>query len=160
MRVTRTFQGYKGVAEYGCVCGQCGKALKRKVVVEHTVNPFNKNEAGEVKTVAEVSRDAQAEAQRQAAAKEGETTTCKDCEDAPNRALLLAMAAEPERAFPQPERFYGSPMQVLEDRGHVFRIHVSCECGSDCCSGWKRSTAFKLTPTGIKRAGKLQAQAA
>lgn len=153
---TVTFQGYKGRATYTCECDTCGKTLTRTAVVEHTVSPFNKNDDGSQRTPAEVRACAYAEAQREAVEKQDSKVTCVDCEDQPNRVLLLEMAAEPERVFPEPERYFNSPMHVLADRHQVDRVYEKCECGSDCCSGWKRKAGYRITPKGLKRAATLQ----
>lgn len=157
---TVTFQGIKARATYQCECGTCGKKLTRTAIAEHTVNPFNKNDSGVPKTEREVYYAAKAEAEREAAEKQGSKVTCIDCEDEPNRALLLEMAAEPQRVFPEPERYFNSPMHVLADRHHVDRVYEKCECGSACCSGWKNKAGFRVTPKGLKRATALKAKAA
>jgi hypothetical protein len=157
---THTFDVCAATAPYTCACGGCGKTLNRVAKVEHTVNPFNKNDDGSIKTRSEVYRSADLAAREEAAKLEGSVQTCRDCEDAPNRALLLEMAAEPERVFPQPERFWNSPLHVLEDRKHVAAVHEKCACGSDCCSGWKNRHGYRITPAGIKRAASLQQKAA
>lgn len=153
---TLNFRGYKGSASYSCTCGTCGKTLKRTVTVEHTVNPMNKNEDGSVKTAAEVSASAYAAARAQAAEKEGSVETCRDCDEAPMKALLLEMAAAPDKVFPRPDPYWSSPMHYLADRKQVAEVHERCECKSECCSGWKRSPGFKVTPAGIKRAAKFK----
>jgi hypothetical protein len=115
MRTTTvTFQGYKGEASYACTCGGCGKTLKRKIVVEHTSNPFNG-----FKSPSECHRSATEEARAQAAKLEGAVVTCKTCEEAPMKALLLAMAAEPARFFKVEGRYWNSPMHHLVDRKHA-----------------------------------------
>lgn len=43
-------------------CPTCGKRVTRSRTFEQTVNPFNKNEDGSVKTWAEVSADVRREA--------------------------------------------------------------------------------------------------
>ncbi len=63
---TYTFQGYKGRAEHRFTCPQCGKPNRhRTFTVEHTVNPFNKNDDGSVKTPKEVQASARLAAQKQ-----------------------------------------------------------------------------------------------
>lgn len=159
MLIRTTYDGVKRSADYTCTCGSCGKTLKRKVVVEHTVNPFNKNEAGEPKTRTEVGQAAQAEAIRQAAEKQGSVETCRDCDEAPNRELLLAMAAEPDKVFPQPERYWSSPMHVLADRKQVEAVYEKCTCGAPCCSGYINRNGYRITKLGRERAAKLIAEA-
>lgn len=54
---THTFQAYPAVAKATFTCGSCGKAKRtRSFRVECTVNPFNKNEDGTMKTPFEVRR--------------------------------------------------------------------------------------------------------
>jgi hypothetical protein len=139
---TITFQGYKGQAPYTCSCSGCAKVLKRIATVEHTVNPFNKNEAGEVKSPAEVRASAQAAAEAEARKLEGVPQLCRSCEDAPNRALLLSMAAHPHKVFPEPQRYWNSPMHYLEDRKQVEGLFDS---------EWNR-IGYRITPAGLKRA--------
>jgi hypothetical protein len=156
MRTTTIkFDMVKGSARYLVTCASCGKLLNRTVTIEQSVNPFNKNAAGSPKTYAEVSASARAAAVMEAKRLTHEPAACRDCEDAPNRTLLLEMAAEPERVFAEPARFWNSPMHVLEERKQVERVHIRCTCGSDCCSGYKRSPGFKITKAGRQRATTL-----
>lgn len=58
-----TFPAYKGRASCTFTCRACQKPKrKRAFTVEMTVNPFNKNEDGTVKTASEVLKDAHARA--------------------------------------------------------------------------------------------------
>jgi hypothetical protein len=129
--------------------------LSRTASVEHTVNPFNRNEAGEVRTAREVAACAQLEADKLAAKLAAEPAVCRDCEEAPQRTLLLAMAAEPDRVFPAPERYWGSPMQTLADRKQVESAYAKCECGAPCCSGYSSLGGYRVTRLGMARAAKL-----
>ncbi len=62
---TYNFRGYKARAKLSFTCACCGKPNRtRSITVEHTVNPFNKNPDGTVKTSLEVMRSASAEAKR------------------------------------------------------------------------------------------------
>lgn len=155
---TYTFRAYKGSASYTCSCRECGKTLKRSASSEMTVNPFNKNDDGTVRTPAEVQRCAYDAAKAEAQKLEGSDTICRDCEEAPRRALLLAMAAEPERVFPPEAKHWGSPMHYLEDRKQVAPVHERCDCKADCCSGWKKSPGYRITKAGKERAAKLNAK--
>jgi len=152
---TINYRPIKAQYGYTCPCENCGKTLKRNATVEHTVNPYNKNEAGEVRTASEVYTAAKAEAIETAQKLQDVPSLCRDCEDAPNRALLLEMAGDPEKVFPSELHTWGSPMHVLKDRGHVDHAHERCDCGSDCCSRYKNNPGFRITPLGIKRAEKL-----
>ncbi len=152
---THTFDGVKGEASYTCGCSGCGKVLNRKATVEHTINPFNKNDAGAMKTRAEVQSDAYAAAAVEAKRLAAEPAICRTCEEAPMKALLLEMAADPDRVFPTPEPYWNSPMHVLVDRKQVESAYAKCECGSACCSGWVRQNGYRITRDGIKRAKKI-----
>jgi len=55
--------------------GGCGRTLKRQRKFWQTLNPFNKNAAGEVKQPTEI----QAELQAELAAWQEEPETCKHC---------------------------------------------------------------------------------
>lgn len=56
-----TFQVVKVAAERTVKCA-CGKSTKRRKTFERTINPFNKNADGSVKSASEVRAQAQAEA--------------------------------------------------------------------------------------------------
>lgn len=156
---TINFQGVKAHAEYACNCSDCGKLLKRKVTVEHTINPFNTDEDGAVKTRAQVYASAQAEAKASAEVLQRGANTCRDCEEKPNRDLLLAMAAAPDRIFPEPPNYWASPMHFLADRKQVESVYEKCLCGSACCSGYINRNGYRITALGKKRAATLLAQA-
>lgn len=158
MRTTTvTFRGYKGQATYACSCGGCGKGLKRKVTIEHTVNPFNTNEDGSVRTAAEVQRRAQAEADAKAAELEGAVVTCKDCEEKPMRDLLIAMAAEPTRFFQVEGRYWGSPMHYLVDRKQAVE-HISFKDGNRHNYDPDNIVhdGYRITAAGLVRASKFK----
>lgn len=150
-----TYRGVKGDAAYTATCGHCNKTVNRKAVVEHTVNPFNTNVAGEIKSVAEVRSDAYEAAKLEAASLQGTIITCRDCEDADNRALLLEMLKDPDGEHPEPDDYWRSPMRVLEERKHVQRDHKRCTCGAPCCSGYSNKAVFRLTKKGKERAANL-----
>lgn len=58
------FEVVKAVAEHIVCCGGCGKKAKRRKTFECTINPFNRNEDGTVKTKTEVQAQAQAKADK------------------------------------------------------------------------------------------------
>jgi hypothetical protein len=153
--ITTTFREEKRSADYRCGCQGCGKVLNRKAVVAHTVNPWNKNEQGEPKSRSEVGQDAQRAADAEAIRLADVPAWCRDCEEQPNKDLLLAMAAEPERVFPRPEKFWGSAMHTLQDRKQVDSAYDRCECGSACCSGYIDLGGFRINRAGIARAAKF-----
>jgi len=155
---TYTFNTVRGEEPYKCTCGSCGKTLRRRAVVENTINPYNRTEDGTPKTRSQVYWDARAAAKVEAARLEGTETICRDCEEKPRRDLLLAMAAAPETEFPKPERYWNSAMHYLEDRKQVEQRHTKCECGAPCCSRWRTSEGYFITELGKKRAAKFQAK--
>lgn len=87
MRRTIRFQGIKAREHYTCQCGSCGKTLRRVVTVEHTINPFNRNPDGTLRTASEVRANALVEAKRIAGEKQGGVVTCRNCERAAQRGI-------------------------------------------------------------------------
>lgn len=78
---TYTFQGYKGRGAHRFTCPCCGKPNRvRTFTVEHTVNPFNKNPDGSIRTASEVSANAHnaARTERDQFAKEPLCATCEN----------------------------------------------------------------------------------
>jgi hypothetical protein len=78
---TYTFAGHKGRATHTFTCPNCGKPNRtRTFTQEHTVNPFNKNPDGSVKTSLEVMRSAKAAAvkERDQFAKAPLCSTCEN----------------------------------------------------------------------------------
>lgn len=57
--------------------GGCGRRLKRQRKFWQTLNPFNKNAAGEVKSAVEIQKELFTERQ----AWESESETCSQCKD-------------------------------------------------------------------------------
>jgi len=81
MRISVTFRAYRGRASHSFTCPACGKPKRSRVfTVEHTVNPFNKNADGFVKTASEVWREAQRAAEAELAAFKREPL-CSTCEN-------------------------------------------------------------------------------
>ena len=79
---TYVFPVHRGHADCTFTCPSCGKAKrKRAFTAEHTVNPFNKNADGSVKSPSEVSQGARADAKLQRDQFLTEPL-CKACEDA------------------------------------------------------------------------------
>ncbi len=54
MRITTTFDKIKHVEKRNGKCPVCGKRVQRSQTFEETVNPYNRNEDGTVKTAHEV----------------------------------------------------------------------------------------------------------
>ena len=106
---TTNYRVAKGICSYKCKCSICDKSLLRKITVEYTVNPFNKNKDGNVKTYQEVQIEAFQEAKRKASKLEGTLVTCRTCEEKPVNDLLLEMYNQPDTSFPIPDPFNGSP---------------------------------------------------
>jgi hypothetical protein len=152
MLISTTYPVCRAETRYECSCGGCGKKLIRKATVEHTVNPFNVNDTGAPKTRSEVYRDAQAAADRRAEELAGSEVMCRNCEEEPMRDLLLEMAAAPDKAFPEPARMWGSPMQTLLDRGHVKHVYETCQH----CGHTVYTRAYKVTQKGVERASKFK----
>lgn len=75
-----TFDQHWGHAVANVACLKCGRISKRHVREYCTVNPFNKNADGSVKTPAEVLSDAQRDAADSAARQEAEGRVCRLCE--------------------------------------------------------------------------------
>lgn len=91
---TYTFPAYKGRAEHRFDCPACGKTKRlRAFTVEHTVNPFNKNDDGSAKRPSEVIHDAKMAAVklRDQFAKR---PLCASCENALSFAERRAIQAE------------------------------------------------------------------
>lgn len=160
MRTMRlTFQRYKGSAPYKVGCSICGKLLKRTATEEHTVNPFNKNEDGSVKTVAQVQASAQAAAEEMAIKLSQKPTTCRDCDEAPMRELLLEMAAKPDECVPEPVPYWGSAMHYLFDREQVERAYTFRNgVEGDFSEGNFTRDGYRITELGKARAAKLLVQ--
>lgn len=55
--VTTTFQAVALRVTKKGNCPVCGKAVQRSTKIENTVNPYNRNDAGEVKSFDEVRDD-------------------------------------------------------------------------------------------------------
>lgn len=55
--VTTRFEVVKAYGVKTAKCPICGKRVKRQRTFEATINPFNKNEAGQIKTRHEVFAD-------------------------------------------------------------------------------------------------------
>lgn len=70
---------YHGTKSVPCKC--CGKRLQRKKTHEATINPWNKNADGSVKTRNEVQADLIEKDKEWRKQPE----TCKDCKTAPKR---------------------------------------------------------------------------
>ena len=62
--ITTRFKPIKAWREKLGKCPVCGKRVVRKATFEHTVNPFNKNKDGNIKSDSEVRQDVNAEADR------------------------------------------------------------------------------------------------
>ncbi len=61
-------------------CVGCGKNRTRTVTVTHTVNPFNRNEAGEVRSAQEILDRVREELAGQVKKTAGQTIICRTCE--------------------------------------------------------------------------------
>lgn len=74
--ITTTFQEVNlyGTKSVKCA-GNCGRTLKRQRKFWQTLNPWNKNAAGELKTVADIRTELQLELDRW----QQEPEVCKHC---------------------------------------------------------------------------------
>jgi hypothetical protein len=76
-----TFLAYKGRASCIFTCAACKKEKRiRTFTVEHTLNPYNRNDDGSPKTATDVLRDAQAAAKLECEQFQA-YPLCKRCED-------------------------------------------------------------------------------
>lgn len=82
MTRTRTinFREIVGREKYTVTCTSCGKTLTRTAKVVQTVNPFNKNADGSVKTANQVFTSACAEAVALAAKLAAQRAVCRGCQ--------------------------------------------------------------------------------
>ena len=86
-----TFRGIKGRAEHRFTCPSCVKTNRvRTFTSEKTVNPFNVNHDGSVKTPAEVSKSAAAAARAERDRFITEPL-CATCENALDYAARMAL---------------------------------------------------------------------
>ena len=76
MYVTHRFRAVKHPAVKSLPCPICGKKLRRRRTFEQTINPFNKNANGTVKTELDIVQELEA----QAAAWETEAEPHSKCE--------------------------------------------------------------------------------
>jgi hypothetical protein len=77
VRITTTYEQVTHQVKRRVKCdGGCGRTLTRQSTFTATVNPFNKNPDGTVRTYAEVHRNLVAEAERWQP-----TATCRVCSD-------------------------------------------------------------------------------
>lgn len=78
--VTTRFEPVKWSEKVRVHCrGGCGKKYYRTVSVEHTINPFNKNKEGEIKTREEVRADVKANAAAEKAEMLEKGIVCAKC---------------------------------------------------------------------------------
>ena len=92
MKTTYHYKGYKSSANFRFDCPKCGeKKRNRTFTVEHTLNPYNTNPDGTVKTMQEVINGAHeaAKAERDRFKK---YPLCRKCEDSLNYKEILDIA--------------------------------------------------------------------
>lgn len=77
---TINFEQHWGYAEAAVACRECGRISKRKVRDYCTVNPYNRNEDGTIKSGAQVRADAQSHAEREAKRQEEKGRVCRPCQ--------------------------------------------------------------------------------
>ncbi len=56
-RITTRFEPIRRMAVKSLPCPVCGKRLRRQRTFEQTVNPYNRNAKGDVKTRSEIRRE-------------------------------------------------------------------------------------------------------
>ena len=62
--ITTRFKQIKARREKSGKCPACGKRVMRRATFENTVNPFNKNKDGNIKSDSEVRQDVNAQADK------------------------------------------------------------------------------------------------
>lgn len=75
---TVRFQEVEHRAQKNLPCPDCGKKVRRSTTFEQTINPWNKNAAGDPKTVTEIREELAADA----AAWREKPVQCKACIEA------------------------------------------------------------------------------
>jgi uncharacterized metal-binding protein YceD (DUF177 family) len=75
---THRFTEVKVRASKVLPCSRCARSVRRSTTITHTINPFNKNADGTVKTYTEVRADVD----REAATWKAEPVVCAGCADA------------------------------------------------------------------------------
>lgn len=139
-----TVHNYQPVKRYvtrRLPCRSCGKIVSRNFVGECTVNPFNKNAAGEICSTSEVAQQSMGVAERAANKAQADGVECRECEDKPNREALLAFA----NGVPLSPR--SREAQTLLDRGNVKEIYEHKHCAECGHTNWTL-TGYELTPLG------------
>lgn len=80
MRIRVTFDTFPATSVSNFTCPKCGKAKRKRTFrAECTVNPFNKNDDGSIKTPSEVRKQSfeKADKERQQFEREPLCTTCE-----------------------------------------------------------------------------------
>ncbi len=142
----QTFRGIRASASYKCSCSECGKQLTRQATAEHTVNPYNKDADGNIKSPQQVREDAQKAANQKAKDKSGMTVVCRKCQETPLLNLIVEMldTEEPVRLDKTSDT-----RQTLVWRDWVANAFDRCEC---CDRLNMRSGFYELTFKGRQRA--------
>jgi hypothetical protein len=76
------FEQVWGHAEAPVACRTCGRVNKRRIRDYCTVNPYNRNEAGEVRSRSEVQVQAQERAMQEASRQVSAGRICRKCSPA------------------------------------------------------------------------------
>lgn len=76
------FRVKRAAVPYTATCRVCGKRRRRTMVVEHTVNPWNRNSDGIPRTPEEVQACAAQTAKERARECEEQGIVCRTCENA------------------------------------------------------------------------------
>ena len=153
MRIT--YPTITGTSSYKCSCKECGKTLRRTAKVAQTLNPFNKNDDGDVKGYSQIREEVDKEAKQLASSSSGSLVTCSHCAEKPYRELLIQMNVfdykVPERNPDGHRHTLSDVIHILMERGHVQRERIDEEtCAS--CNHTKYAHGYSITSKGRKRA--------
>lgn len=150
MRITRTFAEVASTDTYLVKCDDCGRTLRRTAKVYQTLNPFNKNAAGEVKTQSEIRAENRERLPAEIAKLKAAGATCKTCIERPRRSLLLWFEGDLEKPYQHPHKgYYNSPANWLVDRRHLRIVYNQGDGGR---------YVLYLTPAGQQRAESFTAK--
>lgn len=92
--VTHRFQEVTRSDRVSVKCAGCGKDRVRTVTVTHTINPYNRNDDGSVRSPQEVADRVRAELAGRVKETAASTIICKTCLATSDAASILARKAE------------------------------------------------------------------
>ncbi len=91
--VTHRFQEVSRQQRVSVKCMGCGKDRVRTVTVTHTINPFNRNDAGEIRSPEEVRQRVVAELAERVKETAGSKIICRTCERENDAARIIQNAS-------------------------------------------------------------------